>query len=148
MLAACEGLLKDDFVPYFKRIQDARKTAGQLTAWRIDGTLREFPRFKPIDLWFRYPIHQMDKAGELEDVKPESAGQTWKSNFQKKKSPEELKKEKEANLESAFDACTISGKVTVGDLAQFLGISEKTVRRRLKEHGGFWVDDGEVGRKN
>ena len=37
--------------------------------------------------------------------------------------------------------------VAVSELAQYLGVTEKTVRNRLKEHGGFWVDGGQVGRK-
>ena len=28
-----------------------------------------------------------------------------------------------------------------------MGVTEKTVRNRLKEHGGFWVDGGQVGKK-
>jgi len=28
-----------------------------------------------------------------------------------------------------------------------MGIGEKTVRNRIKEHGGFWVDAGKVGKK-
>ena len=31
--------------------------------------------------------------------------------------------------------------------AEFMGVADKTVRRRIKEHGGFWVDEGTVGRK-
>ena len=32
-------------------------------------------------------------------------------------------------------------------LAEYMGVTDKTVRNRLKEHGGFWIDEGEVGRK-
>ena len=48
---------------------------------------------------------------------------------------------------TAFEACGIGEKVTVNDLAEDMGVSEKTVRNRLKEHGGFWIDGGEVGLK-
>ena len=27
-----------------------------MTAWRIEGTLREFARFDPVNLWFDYPV--------------------------------------------------------------------------------------------
>lgn len=37
--------------------------------------------------------------------------------------------------------------VTRSDIQSLLGVSEKTVRNRLKEHGGFWIDDGVVGKK-
>lgn len=49
---------------------DAR--AVQVTAWRLDGTLREFPKFPPKNLWFRYPIHVPDDIGVLQDLQLDS----------------------------------------------------------------------------
>ena len=39
------------------------------------------------------------------------------------------------------------GIVTVKELAESMGTTEKTVRNRIKEHGGFWIDEGNVGKK-
>ena len=39
------------------------------------------------------------------------------------------------------------GKVPISELAEYLGVTEKTVRNRLKEHGGFWIEDGKVIKK-
>ena len=36
---------------------------------------------------------------------------------------------------------------TVKELAESMGTTEKTVRNRIKEHGGFWIDEGNVGKK-
>ena len=41
------------------------------TAWRIEGTLREFPAFPPINVWFDYPTHLADDTGALSDLSPE-----------------------------------------------------------------------------
>ena len=49
--------------------------------------------------------------------------------------------------ETAFEACGIDDKVTVKAMAEYMGVTEKTVRNRLKEHGGFWIDEGQVGKK-
>lgn len=147
MLSACESLLDDQFVPYFKKIQEEKKRVHSMTAWRIEGTLREFPKFQPVNVWFRYPVHQVDETGVLGGIDPEVPPPSWKKNFQKKRSPEERKKERRETLEIAFDACGIDGGVTLASLAEYLGIGEKAVRNRLKEHGGFWVDGGTVGRK-
>lgn len=38
-------------------------------------------------------------------------------------------------------------KLTVKAMAEYMGVTEKTVRNRLKEHGGFWIDEGQVGKK-
>lgn len=148
ILTACENLLGDAFVPGFKKVQEARKKAGSLTAWRIEGTLREFPKFPPVNVWFRYPVHQADTVGVLADIDPEAPAQTWKKNFKKKRTPEDRKKDRRNELEMAFGACSIDGDVTLPALAQCMGMSEKTVRNRIKEHGGFWIDEGVVGRKN
>ena len=56
--------------------------------------------------------------------------------------------ERKTAFETAYEACGMEGKITTDAIAEYMGISEKTVRRRAKEHGGFWITDGEVGRKD
>jgi RecA-family ATPase len=130
-----------------KEINEATKAASQRTAWRIEGTLREFPKFAPCNLWFDYPVHHVDKVGVLKEVDAEGEQPPWKKNFTKKKTPEKRKEEKKVSLETAFEACGIDGKVTVQAMAEYMGVTEKTVRNRIKEHGQFWVDESEVGKK-
>lgn len=130
-----------------KEITKAVESVRIRSAWRVEGTLREYPKFAPVNMWFQYPVHKVDDIGVLKDIQPEGDGPAWKKNFNKKKSPEESKKERIAALETAFDACSIEEKITVSAIAEYMGISEKTVRNRVKEHGGFWIAEGEVGRK-
>lgn len=61
-----------------KQIDTNLITTNTKTAWRIDGTLREFPKFKPVNLWFDYPIHHTDQSGALDDVQPEDEKPNWK----------------------------------------------------------------------
>ena len=117
------------------------------TAWRIEGTLREFPRFEPVNLWFNYPVHQTDESGALQDINPEEEVPSWKKAMDRRKAPEKRKKERKDSLENAYEACEINEKVTVQDLSEFMGVTEKTVRNRLKEHGGFRINEGVVERK-
>ena len=133
-------------------IEQARRAAAGLTAWRIEGTLREFARFPAMNLWFDFPVHRQDTTGVLGDLQPDmetKGGRTsWKNNFNKRKTEGQRREERKSSLDTAFDACNMEGRpVAVSELAQYLGVTEKTVRNRLKEHGGFWVDDGQVGRK-
>lgn len=130
-----------------REITKAVESVRIRSAWRVEGTLREYPKFAPVNMWFQYPVHKVDDIGVLKDIQPEGDGPAWKKNFNKKKSPEESKKERIAALETAFDACSIEEKITVSAIAEYMGISEKTVRNRVKEHGGFWIAEGEVGRK-
>jgi len=148
MVLACDKyLVGDQHKGLSEEISRARRTVKQRTAWRIDGTLREFPKFSPVNLWFDYPVHHIDIIGNLKDVELDSEASPWKKNFTKKKSTEERKKERKIAIETAFEACGIDEKVTVQAMAEYMGVSEKTVRNRIKDHGGFWIDEGEVGKK-
>lgn len=128
-------------------IAAAEKLAESRSAWRIEGTLREFPKFPPVNVWFDYPIHRIDMSGVLKDIQLDVPAQPWQRNFSKKKSDKERKDERKESIETAYNACNMDGKVTLKDLAEYTGKSEDTVRRYIKEHGGFWIDDGEVGKK-
>lgn len=115
------------------------------SAWRVEGTLREYPKFKPVNMWFQYPVHRVDDTGFLNDIQPEGDQPPWKKNLEKKKkSPEEVKKEQKRSLEVAIEACGIDEQITIEALAEYMAISEKTVRRRIKGHGGYEVINGEV----
>ena len=148
MLALCREYLENDaYECVIEDVGKARKTVESRSAWRIEGTLREFPKFAPVNLWFKYPVHNIDNIGVLKDIAVDDGMPTWKKNFAKKKTDAERKNERKNSLETAFEACGIDDKVTVKSMAEYMGVSEKTVRRRSKEHGGFWIDEGQVGKK-
>lgn len=149
LVPACERLLGlKTYNEMLKDIEKTRKRVQQRSAWRIDGTLREFPKFKPVNLWFSYPIHLADDLGVLGDVEAEGEASPWKKNLSKnKKTPKERKEERKKELEIAYEACGIDEEITVDSLAEYMGVSDKTVRRRIKEHGEFWINEGIVGRK-
>lgn len=148
MLALCREYLENDaYECVIEDVGKARKSVESRSAWRIEGTLREFPKFAPVNLWFKYPVHNIDNIGVLKDIAVDDGMPTWKKNFSKKKTDAERKTERKNSLETAFEACGIDDKVTVKAMAEYMGVTEKTVRNRLKEHGGFWIDEGQVGKK-
>ena len=148
MLVLCREYLENDaYECVIEDVGKARKTVESRSAWRIEGTLREFPKFAPVNLWFKYPVHNIDNIGVLKDIAVDDGMPTWKKNFAKKKTDAERKTERKNSLETAFEACGIDDKVTVKAMAEYMGVTEKTVRNRLKEHGGFWIDEGQVGKK-
>lgn len=78
------------------------------TAWRIEGTLREFESFDPVNVWFDYPVHYMDETDLLKHIQPESTT----SKFEKfKKAAERRKEAKQDELD--------------GNVKEFLKIAEK-----------------------
>ncbi len=148
MLALCREYLENDaYECVIEDVGKVRKEVESRSAWRIEGTLREFPKFTPVNLWFKYPVHDIDNIGVLKDIAVDDGMPTWKKNFAKKKTDAERKTERKNSLETAFEACGIDDKVTVKSMAEYMGVTEKTVRNRLKEHGGFWIDEGQVGKK-
>ncbi len=128
-------------------IDSAKKKVHGMTAWRVEGTLREFQKFEPVNLWFDYPVHKADKTGSLGDTQPEADKPAWKKAAEKRKSPEQKKQERKQSVQSAFEACGINEDITVEGMAEYMGISEKTVRNRIKEHGGFIIEEGKVRKK-
>ncbi len=120
-----------------------------LTAWRIEGTLREFARFPPVNLWFDYPIHRTD-TGLLEDLQPETdmqargragAAKRWGS------AKDSAAKKTARELSNAFDACMMDGRVTIYSMAEYLDLKPNTVKKKLRDTGGYWIDGEQVGRK-
>lgn len=130
------------------QIAAAQKKADSMTAWRIEGTLREFARFDPVNLWFDYPVHKPD-TGLLEDLQPDSDYKSLGTRGASKRwgNKDKVSKDKKAELDTAFEACMMDGKVTVYSMAEYMGLKPDTVRRRLKADGGFWIDGADIGRK-
>jgi RecA-family ATPase len=143
MLDYCKKVLAQN--TYTKLTNDfvypARQRVRQRTTWRIEGTLREFPKFAPVNLWFDYPAHYVDKIGVLKDVDTDGDQPSWRKNFKKKKTPAESKKERETSLETAFEAAGFSGQPTIKSMAEYMGVTEKTVKNHIKEHGRFLIDN-------
>lgn len=148
ILAVCREYLEDKvYKCVLEDVAQARAKTAAKTAWRIEGTLREYPKFAPLNLWFDYPVHRRDDSGALQDLQSENAG-TWQKNFTKKKKPAEREKSRKEAIDAAFEACAMGeNEVAISELAEYMGVTEKTVRARLKEHGNFYIDDGKTGKK-
>lgn len=121
-----------------------------VTAWRIEGTLREFPKFEPVNLWFEYPVHHGDTTGVLSDLDPDSDMLIRQRNLSKsgkrKGSAEDRKQERMEALNTAFAANDMGQPVPLDDLAAHMGLTPKAVRNRIKESGKYQVSGGIVSR--
>lgn len=153
MRAYCERRLSAAlFAVLRENINAAMQISRRRTAWRVEGTLREFDRFPPVNLWFEYPVHRADNGGALQDIDPEHAqGNTWKQNFKASgkvnKTDKERSEDRIAAINTAYEACSMSGKVTVDALMSYTGTGAKTVKKHLREAGIYMVStDGSVGK--
>ena len=106
---------------------EAAIRARSMTAWRLEGTLREFAKFDPVNCWFRYPIHVADESGALSDIEPETEKPVWEKAKEKRKKQAAKEREAKKNaLEIAFTALESEGsEVSLQDLAEYMGRSSK-----------------------
>lgn len=102
---------------------------GNATAWRLESSLREFPNIKPVNFWFEYPIHRVDTTGELERAYVEGSAMANLSKSRKYTTPEERK----AAVESAYRACSSEIPVPLKAMADYMGVSSRCARDRIKE---------------
>lgn len=120
------------------KVEDGIRT---LSAWRVSGTLREFAKFKPVNMWFRYPKHEVDEAGILTDIETESAQPTWKKAIEERKKNAKESKETQLNeFEIAFSNLEMDGEVLMSDLADALDL---TSHKQM----GLWFGNGKRARK-
>ena len=105
MLNYCENKLSTGQWENLKRIvETARERVRAVTAWRIEGTLREFPKFEPVNLWFKYPVHQIDDVGILNDIQPDAEKPYWqKGKETRKKQGEAQRKDKQERYNIAIE---------------------------------------------
>lgn len=128
---------------YQHEIQQVEKSIKIATAWRVEGTLREFAKFPPVDMWFTYPVHTVDTTGVLADIQLEDSKPAWQKAKDSRKSKKEKLKERQEKLETAYSALSdCSTPVTQKELAEYLDTTERTVLNYVKEHDDFIAQKG------
>ena len=93
-----------------------------VTAWRIEGTLREFPSFEPVDA-------------------PHSQLPSYQRAMNARKPKEQKLKERRHRLEAAIDVLAAQGvEVTTSSVAEYLDVTNKTIRYMVDAHPDFERD--------
>ncbi|GAD41486.1 replicative DNA helicase [Streptococcus phage Javan59] len=136
--------------PYQEELKRVRSAIQMATAWRVEGTLREFAKFKPVNMWFSYPVHSVDETGMLADIQLEESNSYMKKAAANarggRKSKEENLKERNKKLETAYSALFDGASpVTVEEIQEYFGVkSKKTVENYVGEHDSFDIKNGIV----
>lgn len=135
-------------------VETAKARAAAQSAWRIEGTLREFARFDPVNLWFDYPAHRLDDSGVLADIQPGAEFVAYGKKGAKRRWGDTKEKEQRGkNDREAFETAyaslaSLNGQVTTYQLSQYLNKSVRTVQRRVRDFSdGYWLDGEKVGKK-
>lgn len=142
MLNYCENRLnKAEFGTLMAIVEAEKSKVRTVTAWRIEGTLREFPKFPAVNLWFNYPCHKIDDVGILGDIEPEAEKPVWQKAAEKRK--EQAKKAKDKKLstfEIEFSNIEFEGReVQAQELAEKMEIGSRTLLG--------WLSDGAKKKK-
>lgn len=135
---------------YTDQLKVATDAVRISTAWRVEGTLREFAKFKPVNMWFSYPVHALDETGVLADIQLEETTQNWKKNLDSKKANEKKKKSADERFAIAMNVLFDGiNPVELSEIVEYFStenkpVSEKTIRRWVKNNGDFEVKNNQI----
>jgi len=132
---AIQGILNSEKQAWLRAvIRAAECQAGNVTGWRMEGTLREFAPLKPVNILFRYPLHTLDLEGLLEGAEPEDPNPYRRKGGPKRDIKDSNKQTRIDAIEAAFASVNWGKGATIGELAQHMAKTEQHVRKVVKEH--------------
>nr|DAS11636.1 MAG TPA: Regulatory protein repA [Caudoviricetes sp.] len=137
--------------PYNQQADQIEKQIKNITGWRVEGTLREFAKFKPVNMWFNYPKHEIDDTGVLADIQLEDDRPSWQKAAKKardgRKSKKQNAKDRKQKLEEAYENLKDfepNKPVTKKDIAEYLGVKERTIENYINQHEDFILKNGTI----
>ena len=123
------NLTEAQFESVEEQVEALRAKSVSMSAWRIEGTLREFPKFEPINLWFDYPVHKIDSTGALKNIDPDMPASPFQRYEKKEKKAKPTRLDK---FEKAFNEIELEGReVSVKELSERMEIKAKTINEWL-----------------
>ena len=114
-------------------------------AWNVECVTREFKKPKDRKVWFKFPLHIVDTSGQLDKFYPKGDIHNAQKASPNYSTPESRK----SSLDGAFNILNIDGDgVTVKELADYLGKTERTIREYVKEFSNDYQNErGKVVKK-
>lgn len=112
-----------------------------LSAWRVEGTLREYAKFEPVNMWFAYPVHKVDDVGSLKDIEPEGEAPPWqRASGKRKEKAKQERRSKADEFKDAVENCNMGEPPTVKELSEWFSsagkeVPERTIRDWVKKYG-------------
>lgn len=142
--AACRQMLPQKAMnALIAHLAGVERAVKAQSAWRIDGTLREYPKFAPVDVWFTYPVHRVDGSGVLKELAAEGETPPWqKARQSRKKNAAKARAEKGKAFADAVELAHFGRPPSLDQLAEYMGVTARTVRRRMEAHGGYEIAEG------
>lgn len=138
--ASGSGVFARDPDALIDLVEIERENTEDHTAWRVEGTLREFPKFEPFTVYFdlKNPCHYLKESST-----------TIEPNY-----PEIDSLVTGYNEQNEFDRAyaTLSSQygryVPMAKMAEYMRIPHKSFKRLMEEKKGYHVEQIEQGRKS
>lgn len=131
-------------------LEQVQRVVKLMTAWRLEGTLREFPKFEPVNLWFNYPLHYSDDSGVLKDLEPVGSEPAYKRGAKKGHATQSSEEKKAARIKKNADNVITAlssldmdgkGKVRIGELEGYFDKSRNTIKGWIRDSDLLQIDD-------
>lgn len=130
-----------DFTP-LEMTEDFKNNVqdGVETPWRVEFVLREFATPEPKNVYFDWPLHRIDESGALASLPQTGSTEANLSKSSKFTTP----KSRAASVSSAYYALNTDPKmpVTIKEMAEYMGVTERTARSRIDETGDYMIKKG------
>ena len=133
--------LKEEVInklPFGSDVEAETRKLEYATAYRASFVLREFATPPPIDMFFLFPIHELDRTGILADLDPVGM-------YPRKKIKVEVKEERLEQLDDVYNKFKdINGVVTVNNLMDVYGVAIDGVRRLISDSNNYFIFNGYI----
>ena len=118
-------------------MEQAKTEYGEkVTAWRMDATLREFQRIEPVNLFFSYPLHEIDAGGILREANLEENERSMENGREMGNLAKKARKvdNKARLMELVRRDEEFNGKrKTYQEYADEMGVAKRTIIRYMGE---------------
>jgi hypothetical protein len=133
-----------------------QKTLTKATAFRLESTLRDFAPHEPINIWYRFPIHEIDETGVLKDAEIKDVAEVAARARKQHKDNAKLRNEQDTKaLADAVEKANFGEPPTTAQAMEYMGLDPalkadkdkfdrilkhaKGFRRRRDEATNQWV---------
>jgi hypothetical protein len=113
-----------------------------MTAWRLESTLRDFAPRRSVDVWYRYPVHEVDEAGLLAAAEIKDLVIDKVKGARKRSTAASDKAKTDAQtLEDAVRNSAFGDSPTTAQVMTYMGLDPKSKGDRDR-FGRLLKDDG------
>ena len=117
-----------------------------MLGFRVEGTVREFRKPRPVNIWFRWPCHVEDKWELLKDAKAAGEELPWERAKRAKQTAAKAERQSQVSkLDLAIGSVDLAGEARkVATVASEAGVSEVTLRKWIKKSSDWAIQNGTI----